>query len=433
MPLRTVLESCVLVAAASFRPIVCALLGVSFATAVSSQQSAAQDPAPSPSVQAGAGGFAFQSADRNFTLRVRGLLQVDGRVFDGDSSQPGDSEWLLRRVRPTFDGTFGDRIGFRLMPDFGNGRTEVPDAYVDVALADGGPVLRAGKFKPPVGLERLRSANHLQLIERSIVTELVPRRDVGVQVSGGGDRFNWAAGTFNGVVDGSSLDEDLDGKQDLAVRVFSLPFAADSSGGASGLGIGLAATHGSTDGTTTNPLLPGYRSPGQKVVFTYRTGAQGTFASGERTRISPQLYYYRGPFGVMGEAVRVSQGVRRSGTGFDREATLDHDAWELTANWFLTGQTAGYRDPSETGAIELVARVSALSVDEDSFAGDAESFADPAVAVRRADTRAVGVNWFPYASIKASLSYQQTKFAEGAAVGDRLDERVLLARLQLYF
>jgi phosphate-selective porin OprO/OprP len=135
----------------------------------------------------------------------------------------------------------------------------------------------------------------------------------------------------------------------------------------------------------------------------------------------------------MGEAVRVSQGVRRSGPGFDREATLDHDAWELTGNWFLTGEKAGFRDPTETGAIELVARVSAFSADEDSFAGDVESFVDPATAVRSADTRAVAVNWFPYTGIKASLSYQQTKFAAGAAAGDRPDERVLLARLQLYF
>lgn len=432
MPLRTGVQSCLLFVTAVLRLYVCVALTTTFALPASAQQSTAQNPAPSSTVQAGASGFTFQSADGNFMLRVRGLLQVDGRLFDSDSSQPGDDEWLLRRVRPTVEGTFGERIGFRLMPDFGGGKAEVPDAYVDVKLAAGGPVLRAGKFKPPVGLERLRSANNLQMIERSIVTELVPRRDIGVQVSGGGNRLNWAAGTFNGVVDGTSLDEDLDGKQDVAVRIFSLPFV-DDSGGPTGLGIGLAATHGSMGGTTTNTLLPGYRTAGQKVMFSYRTGPQGTFASGERTRLSPQLYYYRGPFGLMGEAVRVSQGVRRSGPGFDREATLDHDAWELTGNWFLTGERAGFRDPTETGAIELVARVSAFSADEDSFAGDVESFVDPATAVRRADTRAVAVNWFPYTGIKASLSYQQTKFAAGAAAGDRPDERVLLARLQLYF
>lgn len=399
-------------------------------TALLATSVAAQDKAQ-PSVAAWAEGFSLRSGDGLWTLRIRGLLQVDGRTFDSDSAAPGDNEWLLRRVRPTFDGTFGDRVSFRLMPDFGGGRTEVPDAYVDLKLADDGPVLRAGKFKPPVGLERLRSANHLQLIERSIVTELVPRRDIGVQISGGG-KLEWAAGLFNGVVDGGSGDEDPDGKQDFAARFFHHPFA-DGDGPFKGLALGIAATHGSTEGTPTIPLLNGYRSPGQKTVFNYRTGPDGTFATGERTRLSPQAYWYHGPFGVMGEAVRVSQDVRRLVGGLDRADTLDHDAWQLTFNWFVSGETAGFRDPNALGGIEVVARVSGLETDEDSFVGGAASFSDPAVAVHRADTRAFGVNWYPLVGVKASLSYQQTAFTGGSPTGDRTDERVLLARLQLYF
>jgi phosphate-selective porin OprO and OprP len=392
----------------------------------------AQDGAR-PMVGLGADGFALRSEDGAWTLRLRGLVQVDGRAFGSNSAEPGDNEWLLRRVRPTLEGSLGERVAFRLMPDFGNGRTEVPDAWVDLELSEDGPVLRAGRFKPPVGLERLRSANHLQLIERSIVTELVPRRDIGVQISGG-DRFEWAAGFFNGVIDGGAGDEDSDGKQDFAGRVFARPFASlQNDRPLKGLGLGVAASYGSMDGTSTTPLLPGYRSPGQKVIFDYRTGAEGTFASGERRRVSPQLYWYRGPLGLMGEGVRVSQDVRRVVAGVERVATLDHDAWQLTLNWFLTGETAGFRDPNGSGAIELVARASGLETDGESFGGGTASFADPATAVRRADTRAVGVNWYPAAGIKASLSYQQTAFSGGSVVGDRQDERVLLMRLQLYF
>ena len=168
-------------------------------------------------------------------------------------------------------------------------------------------------------------------------------------------------------------------------------------------------------------------------MFSYRNGADGTVAAGERTRLSPQLYWYRGPFGLMAEAVRVRQDVRRAGPALDRSATLDHDAWELTGNWFMTGETAGYRDPDAEGAIELVARVSSLSTDPKSFTGGTASFADPTNAVQRADTGAVGATWSPHHSIKASVSYQHTSFKGGAAVGDRPDERVLLARLQLYF
>ena len=135
----------------------------------------------------------------------------------------------------------------------------------------------------------------------------------------------------------------------------------------------------------------------------------------------------------MGEMVRVSQDVHRVGDGFDRVATLDHQAWQLTGNWFLTGETAGYRDPSDVGAIELVARVSGLDADPDSFTEGAASFANPLVAVRRADTWAAGVNWYPIAGIKASVNYQHTSFDGGGVGGDRPDEKVLLARLQLFF
>jgi phosphate-selective porin OprO and OprP len=393
----------------------------------------AQEGAQPPKAGAGADGFSLRSGDGEWTLRFRALLQLDGRAFDSESAEAGDSEWLLRRVRPTFEGTFGDRVAFRLVPDFGNGHAEVPDAWVDLELAEDGPILRAGKFKPPVGMERLRAANHLQLIERSIVTELVPKRDIGVQISGG-DRFEWAAGLFNGVIDGGSGDEDPDGKQDFAVRFLAHPLAGTAGEAPfKGLALGVAASYGSMDGSIENPLLPGYRSPGQKVVFGYRSGTEGTFATGERLRVSPQLYWYRGPFGLMGEAVRVSQDVRRAGIGFDRAATLEHDAWELTLNWFLTGEPAGFRDPNIAGSIELVARASALETDEQSFVGGDTSFSDPAAAVRRADTRAIGVNWWPVGGVKGSLSYQRTGFTGGAIGGDRIDERVLLARLQLYF
>jgi phosphate-selective porin OprO/OprP len=366
---------------------------------------------------------------------MRGLLQIDGRIFADDSAPNEDSEWVLRRVRPTFEGTFGEHVSFRLMPDFGGGRTEVPDAWVDVNFD--GVVLRAGKFKPPVGLERLRSANHLQLIERSVVTELVPRRDIGVQLSGGDDQLTWAAGFFNGVIDGGAGDEDPDGKQDFAARVFSHPFAAREGGALSGLGIGIAASYGTMDGNILQPQLPGYRSPGQNVVFAYRLGVDGTFASGERLRVIPQFYWYRGPLGVMAEAIRVSQDVRRVGATFDRSATLDHDAWQVTANWFMTGEAAGFRDPNAEGAIELVARVSQLDLDPASFAEGDSSFANPTLAVRDSRTWAFGVNWYPVAGLKASLAYHQTAFHGGAGdvvtVADRPDEKVLLARLQLYF
>lgn len=379
-------------------------------------------------VEAGTDGFSLRSADGAWALELHGLVHFDGRWFSGDSAADGADEWLLRRVRPSVEGTFGERIAVRLMPDFGEGDAELVDAYVDVGIG-GGVTLRAGKFKTPVGLERLQASNSLRMVERSFVTELLPNRDIGLALSGGGEHVSYSVGLFNGVNDGRSGDQDDDGNQEIALRVFAHPLASRDSDTTFGIGVG--ATYGDTEGKSGTPLLSGYRSPGQSTVFSYREGEDPTLADGERLRVSPQLYWYRGPLGVLAEWARVRQDVRRAGLA--RSATLEHDAWQATAEWFLTGEAAGYRDPDTTGAVQLVARIARLDVDEQAFAGGTASFADPAAAVRRADTWGAGVNWRPLAGLKASLAYQHTAFAGGAAGGDRPDEKTIFLRLQQTF
>src|SRR5262249_9043082 len=133
----------------------------------------------------GKDGFGFKSADNSFQLKVGGLIQADSRFYtEGDRAVVGGSStFLLRKVRPVFQGTVYKYFDFRLMPDFGNGQALVQDAYLDFTYL---PVakLRFGKFKPPVGLERLQLDAENLFIERALPTDLVPNRDVGVEVLG---------------------------------------------------------------------------------------------------------------------------------------------------------------------------------------------------------------------------------------------------------
>lgn len=380
------------------------------------------------SAHAGPEGFSISSADNNYSIGISGLVQADGRFFL-DAPGGSDDEFMLRRARLTFDGKFGPRLSFRLRPESSSGDTRILDAYVEAKLT-GTIALRAGKFKPPVGLERLQTVNDLRLAERSFVTELVPSRDVGVTLTGKQNMLTWAVGVFNGVTDGRTADVADDGTPELAARLFLEPVNHTESGGAL-LGVGVAATYGSRDGETTRPLLDTYRSAGQKSIFAYRVGTDATFADGDRTRLSPQLYWYDGPFGVMAEWVRVSQDVTRRAA--DRSDTLDHQAWELTGEWFITGETSGYKDPEVPGAVQLVARVSGLTADDAAFSGGDLSFADPTLAIRRARAAAIGVNWFPLSGMKTSLIYEHTEFDGGAIAGDRPAEKLILVRLQQAF
>ena len=86
-------------------------------------------------------------------------------------------------MRPTFEGTFNNIYDFRFTPDFAGGRTIILDAFVAARLKPWA-VVTAGKFKVPVGLERLVSATDLRFIERAFPTSLVPNRDLGLQFGG---------------------------------------------------------------------------------------------------------------------------------------------------------------------------------------------------------------------------------------------------------
>jgi phosphate-selective porin OprO/OprP len=80
-----------------------------------------------------------------------------------------------------------------------------------------------------------------------------------------------------------------------------------------------------------------------------------------------------------------------------------------------------------------VARVQELEIDSDAFVGDANSFANPLTAARRARAAGIGVNWYLNANVKWSVDYELTKFDGGAATGDRADEKAYLTRIGLTF
>jgi phosphate-selective porin OprO and OprP len=404
-------------------------------------------------------GFRLQSADGQNVVRLRGVLHFDGRYFNDDVTPETADTWILRRVRPTLEGTLNGIYDYRFTPDFAGGRTFILDAFLAARLKPWA-VVTAGKFKVPVGLERLVSATDLRFIERAFPTSLVPNRDLGLQLGGdvAGGVLNYSIGYFNGVSDGSSSDSNTptpdaenDTKGDWAARLFVQPFANSDNFALRGLGFGVAGTYVDSTGSPTTTLLPSYRTPGQQSFFSYRgSSAAGvvpvttaTFADGERLRVTPQAYYSLGRYGVLGEYVQVSQEVSRDTAVGRRTEKLDTTAWHVQFAWFLTGEDQSFRGftPQSTfsiengtwGAFELVARYHELDIDDDAFIGGANSFANPATAASKASAWGVGVNWYLNQNYKWSLNYDVTTFEGGAATGDRPDENALFTRFAVQF
>jgi phosphate-selective porin OprO/OprP len=419
----------------------CATMGIVFLLTLAGAAFAQETPTPTPTptatpapprVTAGKDGFALQSADGSFVLRLGGYVQADGRFFDGGAAP---DTFVMRRVRPIVEGTVFKIFDFRVMPDFGGGNTVLQDGYVEARFL---PALRmrAGKFKPPLGLERLQSARDLVFVERAMPTNLVPSRDVGIELGGSvaNDRVEYQVGVFNGNVDLGVGDSDNNDAKDIDARIFVHPLPKESIGD---LGVGIAASAGDQAGSVLAPNLPAFRTAGQVNFFSYRTdgsAAGTTIAAGERRRIVPQATFYSGHFGLMAEYVQSKQEVRRG------EATADvaNTAWQTAVSWVF-GENASYRgvNPKRPfsgagtgpGAFEIAARYSELDVDDDAF----PTFANPAVAARNARTLGFAFNWWASRNARLMLSYERTKFDGGAPSGDRPDERVLLSRLQISF
>jgi phosphate-selective porin OprO/OprP len=401
-------------------------------------------------VSAGPKGFSIKSADGRNQLKLRGTLHLDYRNLSGTPPGTSVDTFLASRVRPTFEGTVAGIFDFRIMPDFGQGRTVLQDAWVNAKFTPGANLM-LGKFKSPVGLERMQSANDMRWVQRAFPTALVANRDIGLQLAGdfGDGRFQYQAAYLHGSNDGSGsdgfADVDINDDKEYALRLFTHPFAESDNFALRGLGFGIAGSYTDQVGSATQPLLPSYRTPGQATFFRYRAAGAtaGTIADGERVRLAPQAYYYAGPLGVMAEYTETQQDVSRVVTAGNREGTVDSNAWQFAVSYFLTGEEASFKgfqpktrfSPSEGswGAFEIKARVQQLEVSDDAFAGGAESFADPLASASRADSYGMGLNWYLNENLKWLFDVEHTTFEGGAATGDRHDEDSFQLRLAVAF
>lgn len=433
----------------------------------------------------------------DFELKFKALVQADLRTYLDDYNPANTTETAttnrnglysndtvtFRRIRPTFEGSFGKLVGFRLTPEFaGNGSGDaasIVDAYVDLKFSPAA-TLRAGKVKGPVGLERIQSGGAITFVERGFPTELAPNRDLGIQLQGElfSSTVNYTLGYYNGTADGRDVAaSDSDNRKEIGARLFLEPFKNEPSF-FQGLGFGIGSSFGTKDQGAfnaggANNFLPRIRTPGQLQVFSYTTaataatattaGSTGVYADGDHTRLSPQLYFYRNSFGLLSEYItseqELSQGFVAAGAGSTPSATttqkLKNEAWQVAVSYVLTGEDASFRGVTKLnqpftiggpgwGAFEVAARYGKLEIDDEAFDAVTDGgvtfarFANPVSQISEAEAWTLGLNWYLTTNVKAVLNYTQVKFEGGgggiaAAPEDREDEKTVFARLQLSF
>ena len=386
-------------------------------------------------------GFTLSSGDGANSIKLRGLVQLDSRLFFDDGGLVNNA-FVLRRARLISEGAFAKIYSFQLVTDFaGTGAPSILDANLGVAL-NNALQFKFGKFKSPVGLEWLQADSWTFFNERSLVTNLVPGRDLGILASGSvfGDSVNYSAGIMGGVPDGAtSNNTDFDNDKDVVGRVYAAPFKNTGVTPLQGISVGVSGSLGREK--TASGRTSGYKTDGQQTFFSY---ASTVVADGQSWRVSPQGEYRYGPFGLLGEYVLSTVNVRPSATG--AKAELRNNAWQRAAGYVLTGEDSSYNgvtprtnfDPAAGtwGAFEIAARYADLKIDDAAF----PLFASASTNADEATSIGLGLNWYLSKVVLFKFDYLQTKFdfapiapAVPAAVLLRQDEKALITRFQISF
>jgi len=399
-----------------------------------------QAAATAPKVTLNDKGISLATADGAYAIKFRGVAQFDSRLFFDDGGVSNNS-FLLRRARIISEGVFAKNFTFQFVPEFGGSSVSILDAAIGVTL-NKSLQLKFGKFTPPLGLERLQGVCWTFFNEASLVSNLVPVRDVGVQASGlvANGTVNYALGIFGGVADNAaSSNSDFDNDKDLIARVYATPFKNQPEPALKGLSLGVAASLGRAK--TTAGRTAGYKTDGQQTFFSY---AAATTADGKTWRIAPQLDYRYGSFGALGEYVISAVNVRQDPAV--ATTRLENKSWQFSTGYVLTGEQSSYTGvvprsnfdlaAGTWGAFELVARYASLTVDNKAF----PLFASPATNAKEATSVGLGLNWYLSKVVLFSTDVYQTHFGFSSAAPAvsatqilRQDEKALIMRVQIAF
>jgi phosphate-selective porin OprO and OprP len=377
-------------------------------------------------------GLWFSAQDGQTHLQVHGYMQADDRMFSADTHGEPLDTFLFRKIRPLFEGTLFNNVDFRFMPDFGQNNPQIQEAFLELKTLPFAKV-RVGKFKEPIGLEVLRQDRDLTFVERSLASDLVPLRYFGAQLSGSvlSNIITYAGGYFDGSSDGSNgVFTQWTEAEEAVSRLFLHPFAKSRVNAVRQLGLGVAGSAGHQSGP-----IAGLKTVGQTTFFKYSSTA---VADGQHNRLSPQAYYYAGPFGLIGEYVISSQEVLNKGIS----GRVRNEAWEAAGSVLLTGEKNAYRgvrarnafEPGRGfdhfGALELALRYSQLRIDGAAF----PHFANPATAPQFAEEEGIGFNWYLTRYVKLETDYEHTGFRMAVpGVTPLHSENVLMNEIQLSF
>jgi phosphate-selective porin OprO/OprP len=397
-------------------------------------------------------GFYLQSPDQRFVFRITGQIQADYRSYLNDNDTTDIDTFLVRRARFGLEATLFDYYEFRFMPDFGQGKAVVQDAFMNIHYWDAFQ-FEAGKFKQPFSYEQLIQDRYVPTMERSLIDQLTPARDVGAMFHGQklfGNRLDYGFAISNGEINGGSTDSDLNNNKDFNGRIAVHPFGgSDCEFFLHYLEVGMSGGFGDQN----QPVQPStLQTPLGVKWFTFNPTVQ---AYGARSRLSPELSYFYGPFGFATQFFHMDQEMLANTTNLiSRSHQIDviANGYYIMTTLLVTGERrTGYSqaieplanfDPrypfSHPGAWELVGRVSRLHLSNVFLPSSSFQLANPLTNSDGATEMTLGFNWYLNRFVRMQFNWEHSWFDTPVLLGQPLVGRLthqdtLGMRMQVIF
>lgn len=348
----------------------------------------------------------IKSVDGQHTIKFGGRLNFDFRAYEDDARNLNGTDlttnFRVRRARIAVDATFFKHLGIKVEGDFGEGGAQLTDGYVELKYW---PELRVrgGQFKVPFSFEELTSSRFIDFVERSVVNNMVPTRDVGAMLHGTllGGMLEYGGGIFNGR--GQNASETNDSK-DFAGRLLLRPFKTMGIPALEKVHVAGHFTYGDQDSATS---LRG-RTDGKFVFF------NPVPTRGDRLRYGFEAVYAYGPFGLYGEYVRSEEEREGLGAGGSNLADVEGRGWYVAATYLVTGEDKVHGKAPKVkpanprtgdfGALELVARFAQLDFDSD------DPLPGSLPTGNRVDALTVGFNWYLSTNVRLMFNWTQNWF-----------------------
>lgn len=330
-------------------------------------------------------GFRVRSDDRQWRLELGGRAHLDSAWYSDDVT-PLEDDFILRRLRPRLDLSYGKNWSARVDYEFGDVADGWKNAWVRYRFSKRVDA-RVGNQTVPFGLEEVMSSDDVAFMERPLATQLTPGLLTGALLRADNRDMSFSFGVF-----GNDLSDDDRRKLD-------------------GTSI--------TGRTTWAPLRANKRVVHVGLSAEYRDASSGEAG---RFRARPESY----PTGVrlidtrsidgvdslltLGAEAAVGVGpallqAEYIGSEVTRDAGSDvgFGGWYVSASYVLTGERRRYREHTgsfgdinprgQWGAVEAVARYSSLDLSDGDVTGGEET------------NLALGVNWYLNRNCRLMLNY----------------------------